>query len=210
MAIEHVRKGDPLRADDQNQLIDLANGLLDDGQTAYDSRGRHATPPPFEHFEGIYELTEAWTYPGDGTDRVPYAKGKVIEWNHTAGPLEWPRTNTPVHTIYFPRAHRYDNGDFVRLPVGRSGMRVKAVWNRQSGRWECHDPPQIQYNGSLDSSVTGSASVQVSVTIAGTTVHVTGVVDPMLGSGTLLNGTSVVIWHDEDQNKWWISNAGCP
>ncbi len=136
MAAPEWKPDDRPSARKLNELGDSVNAALDP------SLGQNPPPHP-PTLIAIFELTEDITYPDSGDmtfpggwtvpPDVPYAENCKKIWLKNA-------TNTYItsgseeETVYFPTITEFTQGfppEFV------AGSRVAAVWNAQSGRWEC-------------------------------------------------------------------------
>lgn len=144
MPIEPVRPGDPLKAEKQNRLIQQVNANARPGSTRPSQFGTGGMTfhVPRDTFIGLYELTEAMSYPDPPDETVPYVDNcnELFLYHSSAG--EYHSTSgCPSTTLYHPSAFRDASGNYEGLASFGSGARVYAAWNEQSGRWEILAPP---------------------------------------------------------------------
>lgn len=210
MTLKPVKAGDPLSKRAQNLLIGEVNrnsGLTDD--LSFASVFYNPTIATFSW----WELTAALTYPADKTD-TPYTDdAKQVSYVPYTGHDE-------AHTVgknrlYAPGALRDSDGDYIGLPLGRSGLRVGAVLNLQSGHWEIVTPIQMAWRGKLDETLEQGGSATVSIwqytdSDADSTVNVTAH-DWFLDTGEeLAAGTKVKVeWFPDDAGRLYVTGAAC-
>jgi hypothetical protein len=205
MAIPYVQSGDPLSAARQNRLIDGLNGLLRADQA-------DVPVPPW----AWVELTQPLSYTNQG-GQCPHSDQAKTVW-FLSGDSSYGGTQySDDVSVYHPAALRDSTGDYVGLPLLRSGDRVWCRWNAQSGRWEiAGDLGRYSYRALLGADLDAGGSSQAEIwqidsngNDAGTAVSVT-VYDWFLQPDqTIPAGTKIKIEWFADDGRFYVTNAEC-
>jgi hypothetical protein len=168
MTAPKVGRGERLKADKQNRLIDQANKTAEpvgDGRVrvSHGAGGVAFTVPPGTRL-CLFELTEAVTWPDPDVatdDPTPRADNCRRVWWYYDSPTDLEKygetDQSPDESVWFPTCFRNTAGVGIGNEAVGDGDRVYAVWSQQSGRWEAVTPPLGIWRFELNETlVTGS------------------------------------------------------
>lgn len=221
MTIDRVKRGDPPRAAEQNELIDEHNRMLTDGEP----------PGPQAVYIALFELTSDFNYPDTGTastsvidtEPTPWATAKQLWCNQfSTGDVDGSgnamrsykgKVSSPEEKIWDVSAKPNADGYVEDQNPGASGDRVLGWFDRQAGRWVMLLLSAIFgiKLGKLDNTLSDGSSTPMTVwsgdPLTATSETLT-VWDWFLPSGDeYASGIKVVVL--KIVGKWYVINAAC-
>jgi hypothetical protein len=190
-SIDPVRPGQPLHADEENKLREIARGASEPHSPGIGMQTGTGGPTWEIHSKTltrVFELTEDQQYPDAQTPPddlatlpdVPYAENCKAVWldqdTNTYG-----ISGSLPETVYFPEVKDFEVTD---APFLTNGERTTATWDAQAGRWHGERPGTASGVGSGSTTVIRCQVNQSTVAITDDTFAVDGasVISPSDGA----------------------------